>query len=32
VNGDLRGGSAALTDNLQRAIAYGNSVANTRWA
>lgn len=29
VNGDLAGGSAALTDNLQRAIAYGNSATNT---
>jgi hypothetical protein len=28
VSGDLRGGSAALTDNLQRAIAYGNSANN----
>lgn len=29
VNGNLSGGSAALTDNLQRAIAYGNSATNT---
>jgi hypothetical protein len=28
VSGDLQGGSAALTDNLQRAIAYGNSANN----
>ena len=29
VNGNLAGGSASLTDNLQRAISYGNSAANT---
>lgn len=29
VNGNLTGGSAALADNLQRAIAYGNSATNT---
>lgn len=29
VNGNLTGGSVALTDNLQRAIAYGNSATNT---
>ncbi|WP_418118104.1 beta strand repeat-containing protein [Variovorax sp. 350MFTsu5.1] len=29
VNGNLAGGSASLTDNLQRAIAYGNSATNT---
>lgn len=29
VNGDVSGGSVALTDNLQRAIGYGNSASNT---
>lgn len=29
VNGNLVGGSASLSDNLQRAIAYGNSAGNT---
>ncbi|RSZ32640.1 MULTISPECIES: S-layer family protein [unclassified Variovorax] len=29
VNGNLTGGSASLTGNLQRAIAYGNSATNT---
>ncbi len=29
VNGNVTGGSVALTDNLQRAIAYGNSATNT---
>jgi hypothetical protein len=29
VNGNLQGGSASLTDNLQRAIAYGNTAGNS---
>jgi hypothetical protein len=29
VNGNVTGGSVALTDNLQRAIAYGNAASNT---